>query len=59
MGAETPVTWISSTRGEPSTIDTTTSPPRVALPRDYNAAVEIVDELPKTATGKIQRYKLR
>ena len=28
-------------------------------PHKYPRAVVFVDELPKTATGKIQRYKLR
>jgi benzoate-CoA ligase len=28
-------------------------------PYKYPRAIEFIDELPKTATGKIQRFKLR
>jgi acyl-coenzyme A synthetase/AMP-(fatty) acid ligase len=30
-----------------------------AAPHKYPRAVEFVEELPKTATGKIKRYRLR
>jgi len=32
---------------------------KTTLPHKYPRWVEFVDQLPKTATGKIQRYKLR
>ena len=58
-GVVRPVAFVVADRAPPSTGPTSSSLPAPAGRLQAAPRFEVMSELPKTATGKIQRFKLR